>query len=326
MDRENSPRVGIKQCLSILEKGKACAIPTETVYGLAARIDKEEAIESIFALKNRPRQNPLIVHVSSIEQMAEYVDIDFAPYKAFIKEFWPGPLSILFPLKKELSNLITAGLDTVVIRSPYHKLCRELLCQSGPLVAPSANPSGRPSPVSARDVIRDYGSRVPVLDGGACERGVESTIIGFDKGEFVILREGALSAEELQKSSGYPVRIKNKNSGKSSRLICPGSYFRHYAPVATLKRYKGILKKKVAVIGFDEIFYGDGVVIYSLGKKNEPAKALQKLYRNLRQIDIDGWKEVYVDLDFPISGLGSTLKERLSKAMSEEDTYNETIN
>jgi L-threonylcarbamoyladenylate synthase len=219
----------ISKAKEILQKNGLVAIPTETVYGLAGNAFSDIAIKKIFELKKRPFYNPLIVHLkaaSSIFDVASEI-----PESAFIlaEKFWPGPLTLVLNKKDHISDLISAGKKTVAVRVPKHPLTLALLDQLDfPLAAPSANPFGSISPTSAAHVFNYFGKKIEViLDGGECEKGLESTIIGFENAHPILYRHGSISLEEIKKITGkLGIRTKNDSSPNS-----PGMLSRHYAPM-----------------------------------------------------------------------------------------------
>lgn len=317
-------KVSFKDAARLLASGGVVAVPTETVYGLAARADNPRAIARIFKIKGRPADNPLIVHVANLKQMQPLVK-SIPEHISKIKKFWPGPLTVVMPANKtSVPGIVRAGLSTVALRIPAHPLFLKLLKITGPLAAPSANPSGYPSPTSAAHVLADYKNALPVLDGGQALHGVESTVIFFDNsGEWQILRAGAISSEMLAKELGPP---KNNHNKKRPAVCAPGMKYRHYAPQAKLvlvsRHNKKLFLKtptgttssqnRTLVIGFDDtksIF-----PVLSLGKRTNPRTHLRRLYALLRKADALGYKKVLVDMDFGTNGLGDTLRERLFRA------------
>src|SRR5690606_1378657 len=184
----------------LIRAGRLCAIPTETVYGLAADAANPDAVLAIYETKGRPRFNPLICHCAD-RVMAETLAVFDARARALATRFWPGPLTLVLPLRAgaPVSDLVTAGLGTVALRVPDHPLARAVIAAVGrPLAAPSANPSGRLSPTTAAHVRQSFGGAVRVLDGGPCAAGVESTIVALEEGRAVLLRPGALPAGEIE--------------------------------------------------------------------------------------------------------------------------------
>lgn len=295
-------RISVKQAIDQLSSN-VVAIPTETVYGLAARIDVPDAIEKVFTLKNRPRENPLIVHLYSENDLHHYTD---EPVDEELLDYWPGPLTLILKCKN-LPEIITAGLPTAAFRVPNHPLTLEIIKMTGPLVAPSANLSGYPSATHYKHVENDFGLNFPVVDGGMCESGLESTIIAKKQGKWRILRLGAISAEELEKKLGYKPEVVKP----SSKPECPGQLFKHYSPKAKLV-FKGDAD---AVLGFRDRNYIFPLV--SFGASDDPEEIASNLYDALRSLDLLGYKTVLVDINFPRDGLYSTIYERLLKASQE---------
>lgn len=195
-------KVSVLKAISLLNQGEVVAVPTETVYGLAAHFQKKSAIEKIFALKKRPKDNPFIVHI------ADFGQLDFLVKKIpeefeKLKTFWPGPLTVVFDAKTELiPNIVRAGLKTVAIRMPDHKQTLKVIARTGPVVASSANFSGKPPAICAEQVETNFGKGFPVLDGGVCERGVASTVIRLKEKSWECLREGAISIKALAQILG----------------------------------------------------------------------------------------------------------------------------
>jgi len=220
-----------KEAISLLKNGEIVALPTETVYGLAARIDQDSALKKIFTTKNRPFFDPLIVHVQDIVQAQSYAHWDeVSLYLA--QEFWPGPLTLVLPKKEgQVSDLITNAGATVALRCPHHSVFIEVLKRlQVPLAAPSANLFGHTSPTTAQHVMNEFQTHVPVVDGGPCEKGIESTVVQFDEGgdKLFILRPGMISKKELeqkllQKSFNVSAEIRHQNNA-------PGFLKNHYQP------------------------------------------------------------------------------------------------
>jgi L-threonylcarbamoyladenylate synthase len=218
----------IGKAKEILQRNGLIAIPTETVYGLAGNAYSDEAIKKIFALKKRPLHNPLIVHLKSVSSM--YDVAKEIPENALMlaNKFWPGPLTLLLKKQDHISDLITAGKNTVAVRVPNHPLALALLNQlEFPLAAPSANPFGSISPTRAEHVLNYFGKKIDlILDGGECEKGIESTIIGFENNNPILYRHGSISMEDIEKITGKLSIITNSDTSPKS----PGMLSRHYAP------------------------------------------------------------------------------------------------
>jgi L-threonylcarbamoyladenylate synthase len=309
-------RINAEQAISLLKAGLIVALPTETVYGLAASIDFPRAIQEIFKLKGRPENNPLIVHIGSTNDITLYAK-DLPPsFDDLAKTFWPGPLTLIIPVKEDtIPAIARAGLPTAGFRIPNHKQTIEVLNAAGPLVMPSANLSGKPSATSAKHVEDDFGSGFSVLDGGDCEKGVESTILFWDQSKWIVVRLGVLAPEAFCEILGYEPQIEDKPSGKEEHPICPGQLYRHYSPKAKL-----ILANKIpqdassAIIGFSDRNYPKSCPLFSIGDSSNPNTAAHALYAVLRQLDIEYVESALVDMDFPNRGLWMTLRERLQKA------------
>ncbi len=225
--------ISIGQAVELLKQGEIVAFPTETVYGLGAPVFNESAVRKIFAAKKRPLDNPLIVHISSMNQVTDLaVDIPDDFYR-LAEQFFPGPLTVVLKKNARVPDLVSAGLPTIALRMPAHLLARELIEKVGePLAAPSANLSGRPSATEAMHVLEDFGN-IPVLDGGETPLGVESTVILLGK-EPVLLRPGTVLLEEIEAVLG-------KKVGEKTTLdpvvfpVSPGMKYRHYAPLVPLR-------------------------------------------------------------------------------------------
>lgn len=240
-----------------LKQGEVVAIPTETVYGLAADASKLLAIQQIFTLKQRPSDNPLIIHIGCINQLDEFSKPMTEIELRIIRKFWPGPLTLVLPKKKNVLDAITAGLETVAVRMPNHSQCLNLLQKTGPLVAPSANLSGTPSPSKAEHVLSDFGENFPVLDGGDCAIGLESTVITCRpnypttnrqqssyasrkfQSDILIYRPGAINAKELSEFGMVEYYIPSHSIKDTLRTSngspSPGLKYRHYAPKARVE-------------------------------------------------------------------------------------------
>lgn len=239
----------IHRAAELLRSGEVVAIPTETVYGLACRIDRPQAISRVYELKGRPADNPLIVHVSSVAQARELINAaDLPILERLATAFWPGPLTLVMRRSAVVSDLVTAGLDTVAVRMPSHPVALEILRQAGcPLAAPSANLSTRPSPTRARHVEEDFGDAVMVLDAGACDHGLESTVVRVLGSDCLILRHGALSKEVLQ-AALTDITVRDAGDGDQAHRS-PGTRYRHYAPDAAVVLCTSIEEVRHALSG-----------------------------------------------------------------------------
>lgn len=233
----------IEESFRIADFDDPFVIPTETVYGLAARIDREDALKRIYEIKGRPSDNPLIVHVSSQEMLRELIaDGIPAVYVPLIERFWPGPLTLVFKCRESLSKTVRgSGSDTVAVRMPKSAVLRRLIERIGvPLAAPSANTSGRPSPTAVGHAIDDLGDKVSLyIDDGPCEVGLESTVLGMIDAKAVLLRPGVVTREALEDALGISIELRNTHS-PGQRLLCPGQKYRHYSPAIPVYLFKGV--------------------------------------------------------------------------------------
>jgi len=309
----------INRAATILQEGGLVAIPTETVYGLAGNIFNESAIKKIFKTKQRPLFNPLIVHVKSreyVNEVAEYI-----PPKAtqLADAFWPGPLTLVLKKKPIIPDLITAGKDTVALRMPDHPLTQKLLnVLDFPVAAPSANPFGRISPTKAEHVANYFADELEmVLDGGPCQSGIESTIIGFDGDNPILYRLGSISKEDIEAVVG-PVESITKNDTTPD---APGMLSRHYAPttptvlsnnvLATVMKHQG---KRIGVLFFKTLFTHDRIAVAQVlspdGSEKEAASNLYAALHDLDKMNLD----VIIAERLPDHGLGASINDRLLRA------------
>lgn len=216
----------IKKAATLIKKGEVVAFPTETVYGLGANAFDEEAVKKIFILKGRPQDNPLIVHVSSLKQLKLVAGEIPSKAKILMRKFWPGPLTIILNKKESVPEIVTAGLQTVAVRMPSNKIALELIKQTGPIAAPSANISGKPSATTAEHVKEDFKEKIKIiLDGGKTQIGLESSVIDLTTKNPVLLRPGKITKEEIEKAIG---KIKIAKTSKKPKS--PGMKYKHYSP------------------------------------------------------------------------------------------------
>lgn len=287
-----------------LRAGGLVAFPTETVYGLGADATSSDAVLGIYETKGRPRFNPLIVHVADLE-MAERL-VEFSPLARRLAAFWPGPLTLVLPRRLDagLSDIVTAGLDTVGIRIPDHPLALALIRAAGrPLAAPSANPSGKLSPTTAAQVIRGFAGRIPVLDGGPCRSGVESTILAVTGDTVTQLRAGALPREEIEAALGQPVALAREGAA----IAAPGMLASHYAPDASLRLDATSFASDEASLGF-----GPGNFTLNLSPAGDLREAARNLFSMLHQLD-SSYSRIAVS-PIPRIGLGEAINDRLTRA------------
>jgi L-threonylcarbamoyladenylate synthase len=318
------------QAKQLLEQGELVAIPTETVYGLAANALNNEAVAKIFQAKNRPTFDPLIVHTFDIAQVEKFVS-DFPPIlQKLAEKFWAGPLTLLLPKQKIIPDLVTAGLDRVAVRVPKHPMTLELLKMLNfPLAAPSANPFGYISPTTADHVRHQLGAKVKlILDGGASKIGIESTIVGFENGQVTIYRLGGISLEEIVKVVGK-VRVKPHSSSNPN---APGMLENHYAPRKPLiinqidkkqliqqgywefEKWGKVLVEEMAALNFSELMplipENQQVI---LSKTGNFAEAAQNLFSAMRHLDTLEIKIIIAEL-LPEEDLGRAINDRLRRA------------
>jgi L-threonylcarbamoyladenylate synthase len=313
----------INKAKEILLKNELIAIPTETVYGLAGNAYNETAIKKIFELKKRPFYNPLIVHLKSASCISD-VAMEI-PETALIlaTTFWPGPLTLVLKKQPHISDLVTAGKETVAIRVPNHPVALALLDQLDfPLAAPSANPFGSISPTNAEHVYNYFGEELNViLDGGECEKGLESTIIGFENNQPVLYRHGSISLEEIENIVGKLGITTNSDTSPNA----PGMLSRHYAPKTDtyltnniselLKCFDG---KKIGLLLFKNTVQNKSImhqeILSKSGNFNEAAKNLYAAMHRLDQNKLD----VIIAERLPDEGLGKTINDKLERATKKE--------
>lgn len=299
-----------------LIKGELVAIPTETVYGLAGNALNEKSVLSIFEVKNRPAFDPLIIHTDSVDKVATYVSDFPEKAKKLAEKFWPGPLTLLLSKKPIVPDLVTSGLDTVAVRIPKHPLLLELLSQLPfPLAAPSANPFGYISPTKATHVDQQLGDKIPyILDGGECEVGIESTILGFENDEVIVYRLGGLDINEIESVIGPVVLMPHSSSDPKA----PGMLKSHYAPRKPLH-----LDHREALAGGPE---NAGYLLFSkyiqgvdmsyqriLSPSGDLKEAAHNLFAYLRELDSMPVSEIRAEL-VPMQGLGLAINDRLQRA------------
>lgn len=304
----------------LLLRGKLVAIPTETVYGLAANALNETAVLSIFEAKQRPFFDPLIIHVPDLEAAKKYAHFHDERVLKLAQTFWPGPLTLLLPKKEIIPSLVTSGLQQVAVRVPDHPLTLELLQKINiPLAAPSANPFGYVSPTEPAHVNKQLGDKIDyILDGGISAVGLESTIVGIEDTVVCVFRLGGLALETIEKVVGkVELRINNSSDPKA-----PGQLKNHYAPKKPLfvGNTKELLKehsgKKVSLICFGEEATSKNITdVFNLSKTKNLNEAALNLFKYLRLADDSGSEIVLCEL-LPAQGLGLAINDRLRRAAS----------
>lgn len=326
----------IQECAGILRRGGLVAIPTETVYGLAANALDPAAVARIFEAKQRPSWDPLIVHVSDFEMVGQ-VAAEFPLHiRALVERFWPGPLTVLLKRSSQLPEAVTAGLETVAVRMPGHPVARTLIAVANlPLAAPSANRFGRSSPTTAEHVLRDLDGAIDaVLDAGPTNIGVESTVLDALRTPPLLLRPGGITREQLEAVLGK-VEVYSAQQQPEKALPSPGLSLRHYAPQAKLILVKGersalqaAISEHVTLEGEDGHYVGvmapadwidqaalarGGLVIFDWGTWGDWTQLAQNLFSGFRYLDKPGVSVILCPLPAE-EGLGLALRDRLTRA------------
>ncbi|GLB47084.1 threonylcarbamoyl-AMP synthase [Philodulcilactobacillus myokoensis] len=323
----------LKQAAQDIKDGKLVSFPTETVYGLGADATNVSAVKNVFKAKGRPADNPLIVHVDSIKMVEKYAEPLSDKAKKLIQTFWPGPLTIIFNLKPNvLSKVVTGGLTTAAFRNPRNKVTLGLIEEADtPIVGPSANTSGKPSPTTAQHVYHDLKGKIAgILDDGHTDVGVESTVLDMSSKNPAILRPGAVTAGEIAKVIGPVEDTAKLHRVKNSKEIpkAPGMKYKHYAPNAQVYvvdhpnmfneavHWAGEQNVKVGVMAIDSILnqinWPDNVETYSLGSDVKSASHL--LFAGLRHFDNEPEVKSILAEAFKANGLGEAYMNRLNKS------------
>ena len=308
----------IDRAVALLNSGEVVAIPTETVYGLGASINSPEAIEYIFELKGRPRTNPLIVHAANLEQAKSLFSNFPAELEVLANQFWPGSLTLVLPKSNKVSDQITAGKNTVGIRVPNHPILLKVLEQTGPIAAPSANPFERISPTTAQHVSNYFPKGLKmVLDGGPCQAGIESTIVGYENSRITVYRLGAISIEQIETLVGKVAL----HDGTKSKVVTPGMSKKHYAPQTKTIVTKNITEfidkhpnAKIGTINFQHISASNAFIQLVLSTSGDLKEAATNIYQFLHKLD--ELKLDYIVIEpLPDVELGRSVNERLSRAV-----------
>ena len=326
----------INRAASLLKAGQVVVFPTETVYGLGGDAMQIQALERIFAAKERPYSDPLIVHIADEDALEQLVTDIPSQAKMLARAFWPGPLTLILPASSRVPTLVTAGLTTVAVRMPRHPVALALIRAVGsPIAAPSANRFMHTSPTTAQHALADLDGRVPlILDGGPCEVGVESTVLDLCSSVPTILRPGGVSLETLQQIVPE-VTYRNKGivNEEHKAQTAPGQLLTHYAPSvptflfegSTTSMYRAMLAEvhrrqaqgeRVGVLIAEEdivAFAESGARIYTLGSSNAPEQIASHLYAGLRTLEDAGVQSILCR-SFPEQGLGLAIRDRLHKA------------
>jgi len=309
---EASPEA-IAKAAECLRAGGLVAMPTETVYGLAADATSDKAVAALYAAKERPAINPLIAHVLDIEAAREQA-VFSAEAETLAGAFWPGPLTLVLPVasSSRISLLARAGLDTVAVRSPSHEVARALIEAAGvPLAAPSANRSGRVSPTTAAHVVADLDGRVDwIIDGGPCRYGLESTIVACLSSRPQLLRPGAITREAIEAALGSPI---GSGAVPQTAPNAPGQLASHYAPSAELRLDAASASSDEAVLDFGSSLKSAAGVRLDLSPSGDLIEAASHLFSYLRVLDAAGAMRIAV-APIPAHGLGAAINDRLRRA------------
>lgn len=307
--------------INLLKSSQVVAFPTETVYGLGALATNAEAVRKIFEIKQRPIDNPLIVHIASFEMLAQFTEAIPKEAQELIDAFWPGPLTLIFKKKPQVLDIITAGLPTVAVRWPSHPLAHDLIERVGPLVAPSANSSGKPSPTKSEHVKEDLGDAFPVIDAGETQIGLESTVIDVTQDPFQLCRPGGISRNQIENIINGRITVA-KAAEQGTKPISPGMKYTHYTPEAM-----------VQWLGMDDPL-NDSKTLYlihsqtnELKKENtvyfdgDYAEMAHQLFDRFRSADHKGFTKIaiepFADETMIAEPLAEALVNRISKAIGE---------
>ena len=326
LDAINDYGNAVNQASEILKSGGIVALPTETVYGLAASAYSDDAIKAVFEAKGRPQDNPLIVHISNLDMLKDVAcDIPDAAYKC-AEKFWPGPFTMVLPKGDKIANSVSAGLNTVAVRYPSEKTICDIISLSGlPLAAPSANTSGKPSPTTAAHVIDDLDGKIDaVVIGGDCAVGVESTVVSLVGDKPRLLRPGAVTPEQLKKV--LPDLVIDdavlEQLKEGEKAASPGMKYKHYAPKTEAFLVEGCSnsfvrfvnqKNDCAAVCFEEEYYDINIPKISYGSKRNESTLAQNVFSVLRDVDTLGVKEVYIHAPSK-DGVGLAVYNRLIRA------------
>lgn len=319
----------IEYCAELIKKGELVGMPTETVYGLACNALDENAVSKIFRVKGRPQDNPLIVHVASFEQVLPLVKNVPDITKALADKFWGGPLTIIFEKSNLVPYMLTAGLESIAIRIPSHKIALDLINKSGlPIAAPSANTSGKPSPTTSLHVKDDLNGKIPaILEGGECEYGLESTVIKIDdETHITLLRPGAVTVQMLREvvpNVEIDIGVLEEINAPETALS-PGMKYMHYAPKTNVviidsdfNKFLNFIKKQADKSVGALVFTGEEeqmpVPCISYGAENDHLLQAKMLFKSLRAVDSLNVKTIYARMPNK-HGIGLAIYNRLIKA------------
>lgn len=321
----------MKEAAQLINQGEVVAFPTETVYGLGADATNEEAVKKIFIAKGRPGDNPLIVHITSVDQIQTVIRGEMPVWaKKLADAYWPGPLTMIFDKGDRIPSCVTAGLDSVAVRIPSHKDARNLIdAAQKPIAAPSANLSGRPSPTTARHVFDDMNGRIPmIIDGGESDVGLESTVLDVRSLPVKVLRPGGITPKMIADVVGE-VEVAGsvmRPLKEGETVLSPGMKYKHYAPEGSLVIVKGNQKKVAeAILNMYDATEGEkcilalegnlknypGKNVFSLGK--DPKEMAHRLFDALREMDARGVSAIFSEA-VDAEGIGLAVMNRLGRA------------
>jgi len=326
----------LKRAADLLQQGELVAIPTETVYGLAANAFDEHAVRTIFTVKGRPLIDPLILHLADVRQLEQIAATDNEHLATVANEFWPGPLTVILKKKNCVSDLVTAGRETVAVRVPDHPVAQAILKACNlPLAAPSANPFGYVSPTRPEHVADSFGAKVPyIVDGGPCENGIESTIIDLSADAPTLRRPGPISQQQLEARTGiaFSVVHAQQDVATSTGEMAPGSLYKHYSPKATLLLL-GEPPTEIPAIPFDLNQVASAYValtrtprfpelaakcqLFWLSETPNNLKVIgQNTFGILRQLDQMGFARIFFERP-PAYEMGIAINDRLQRAAAQ---------
>ena len=310
----------IQDAVAALQNNEIVAMPTETVYGLAGNAYSEVAVQKIFALKNRPHFNPLIVHIKSAAALTSVAKNIPDVALQLADAFWPGPLTLVLEKLNHIPDIVTGGKNTVGVRVPNHPVALELLEQLDfPLAAPSANPFGSISPTTAKHVADYFTATLNIiLDGGSCDKGIESTIIGFENGQAILYRQGSTKVQDIEKITG-PLQIRVHANNES--VVAPGMLSKHYAPITTTILTDDIAldiqkhsDKRIGVLQLSHTTLPSFVIaIETLSQTGNLEEAAKFLYAAMHRLDHQNL-DLIIAQKMPAVGMGVAINDKLERA------------
>ncbi len=315
----------IEWAAQLLQSSELVAIPTETVYGLAANGLDEEAVKKIFTVKKRPLSNPLILHFKDIESMVEFTGELSPSAHRLAQHFWPGPMTLLLDRREQIPGIVNAGKKRVAVRIPMHPLLLKLLKSVHfPIAAPSANLYGRVSPTKAEHVAKEFDGSIPyILNGGPSSKGIESTIVGFENDKVVVYRLGAIPVEDIESCIGKEVEIQIHKEDSASP-VASGMVEFHYAPQTPIypieKLNEALDTKNCGYIGFHEIHPSFATENqFLLSPEENLGEVSRNLYDAMHFMDSRSFDHIYI-CQFPDRGLGKSINDRIKRAVAKFKT------